>query len=82
MTTALPQVLPGTLTSINIGTGIGADVNQLEAKIRQSVAVAREMRGQTAEVPEPEYGPARPGDLRSEEPCAGLTPGGPDLIRH
>jgi len=65
LTTALPQVLPGTLTSINIGTGIGADVNQIEAKIRQSVAVAREMRGQTAELPEPEYGPARPGDLRS-----------------
>jgi len=65
LTADLPQVVPGTLTSLNVGTGIGADVNELEAKIRQSVAAALGRRGRPTTLPEPDHGPARPGDLRS-----------------
>ena len=65
LTADLPQVVPGTLTSLNVGTGIGADVNELEAKIRQAVAAALGRRGRPTTLPEPDHGPARPGDLRS-----------------
>jgi UDP-glucose 4-epimerase len=65
LTADLPQVVPGTLTSLNVGTGIGADVNELEVKIRQAVAAALGRRGRPTTLPEPDHGPARPGDLRS-----------------
>jgi UDP-glucose 4-epimerase len=60
--TAAPVETPaGTLTSLNIGTGIGADVNEIEAVIRQ------ELRQVVFEyhLPAPIYAPARAGDLRS-----------------
>jgi UDP-glucose 4-epimerase len=64
---AAPEVAaPGTLTSLNIGTGVGVDVNELEARIRRAVAAAIRTRdGRTVPLPEPVHGPARPGDLRS-----------------
>ena len=65
LTADLPQVVPGTLPSHNVGTGIGADVNELEVKIRQAVAAALGRRGRPTTLPEPDHGPARPGDLRS-----------------
>jgi len=65
LTSDLPGVTPGTLTSLNIGTGIGTDVNQLESMIRSAVGTARSRLGRTATLPPPEHGPARPGDLRS-----------------
>jgi UDP-glucose 4-epimerase len=65
LTADLPQVVPGTLTSLNVGTGVGADVNELEVKIRQAVAAALGRRGRPTTLPEPDHGPARPGDLRS-----------------
>jgi UDP-glucose 4-epimerase len=65
LTAELPGVVPGTLTSLNIGTGIGADVNQLEAMIRGAVAVQLSREGLDGTLPPPEHGPARPGDLRS-----------------
>lgn len=65
LTADLPQVKPGTLTSLNIGTGRGTDVNELEAKIRQAVAAALARRGRAAPLPLPDHGPARAGDLRS-----------------
>ena len=65
LTADLPQVVPGTLTSLNVGTGIGADVHELEVKIRQAVAAALGRRGRPTTLPEPDHGPARPGDLRS-----------------
>jgi UDP-glucose 4-epimerase len=57
-------LVPGTLTSLNIGTGRGADVNQIEALIRTAVA-ARGRRGRADPLPAPVHGPDRPGDLRS-----------------
>jgi len=51
---------PGTLTSLNIGTGLGTDVVELEGMIR-GVLAERGLGGLRA----PLHGPARPGDLRS-----------------
>ena len=66
LTADLPQVVPGSLTSLNIGTGLGVDVNELEAKIRSAVAAALARRGAAVSLlPPPDRGPARPGDLRS-----------------
>jgi UDP-glucose 4-epimerase len=65
LTADLPTVVPGTLTSLNIGTGLGADVNDLESMIRTAVGDALTRRGRRATLPLPEHGPARPGDLRS-----------------
>ncbi|MFM1996614.1 MAG: hypothetical protein RLZZ111_1001 [Planctomycetota bacterium] len=59
------RVAAGTLTSLNVGTGIGTDVNELEDRIRRAVAAAAARRGRLASLPPPEHGPARAGDLRS-----------------
>ena len=56
---------PGTLTSLNIGTGLGTDVVDLEALVRPAVAAAATACGRTVASPAPLHGPARPGDLRS-----------------
>ncbi|MFM7206100.1 MAG: NAD-dependent epimerase/dehydratase family protein, partial [Planctomycetaceae bacterium] len=64
---------PGTLTSLNIGTGIGTDVVELEALIRPAVAAAAAARGRAPASPAPLYGPARPGDLRSNLVDASLA---------
>jgi UDP-glucose 4-epimerase len=64
LTKDIPEVRPGTLTSLNIGTGIGTDVNELEASLRATVDRIRAARGQPP-APAPLHGPARPGDLRS-----------------
>jgi UDP-glucose 4-epimerase len=73
LTHDLPQVQPKTLTSLNIGTGIGTDVNDLEAMIRAAVRTVLQRRGSTAELPQPLHGPARPGDLRSNLVDAALA---------
>jgi UDP-glucose 4-epimerase len=65
LTADVSRIAPGTLTSMNIGTGIGTDVNELEARIRTAVAAAAARRGRTIRPPQPGYGPARAGDLRS-----------------
>jgi len=65
VTAALPQVRPRTLVSLNIGTGVGTDVNELETMIRSQVRDLPARRGGRAALPEPLHGPARPGDLRS-----------------
>jgi UDP-glucose 4-epimerase len=65
LTADLPAVQPKSLTSLNIGTGIGTDVNELEAQLRQALAHVLATRGRTAALPAPRHGPARPGDLRS-----------------
>jgi nucleoside-diphosphate-sugar epimerase len=49
----------------NVGTGLGTDVNQLEAGLRQSLAEVLREQGRVAELPAATYGPPRPGDLRS-----------------
>jgi UDP-glucose 4-epimerase len=65
LTRDLPGVTAGTLTSLNIGTGVGTDVNELEAVVRGEVARVLEARGTSARLPAPVHGPARAGDLRS-----------------
>jgi UDP-glucose 4-epimerase len=61
----------GSLTSLNIGTGIGTDVVELEALIREAVAATG--RSHPAPLPAPLHGPARPGDLRSNLVDASLA---------
>ena len=65
LTHDLPQVQPKTLTSLNIGTGIGTDVNELETSIRVHVGKTLARHGRSATLPPPAHGPARAGDLRS-----------------
>jgi nucleoside-diphosphate-sugar epimerase len=65
ITADLPAIQPKTLTSLNIGTGLGTDVNELEAQLRQALAATLADRGRSAPLPPPLHGPARPGDLRS-----------------
>jgi len=61
-----PAVIrPGTLTSLNIGTGIGTDVNELAAALRQAMTDVLAREGRPATLSPPVYGPARAGDLRS-----------------
>jgi len=53
------------ILSLNIGTGIGTDVNALEKNVRTQVEHLRAHTGEKQRLPEPEYGPERVGDLRS-----------------
>ena len=55
----------GELVSLNIGTGVGTDVNELESLLRSQLQKQLGDDGQTTPLPEPEFGPARAGDLRS-----------------
>ncbi len=64
---------PGTLTSLNIGTGIGTDVVELEALIRPAVVTAAAGHGLAVSARAPLHGPARPGDLRSNLVDAALA---------
>jgi UDP-glucose 4-epimerase len=73
LSSASPRLGPGTLTSLNVGTGIGADVNEIEVLIRRAVAAAITRRGLAGTLPPPEHGPARPGDLRSNLVDAALA---------
>ena len=70
---AADRCAPGTLTSLNIGTGLGTDVVELEALIRPAVAAASRARGREMTLPSPVHGPARPGDLRSNLVDASLA---------
>ena len=60
ITADVPEVRPRTLTSLNIGTGIGTDVNELEEALRRTIGGLA-----AGPLPAPVHGPARPGDLRS-----------------
>lgn len=59
------SIRPGTLTSLNVGTGIGTDVNELEAALRTAMTDVLARKGKPATLPTPTHGPARAGDLRS-----------------
>lgn len=48
----------------NVGTGIPTDVCELEKKVRRNLLTIRE-HADVSNLPEPEYGLPRPGDLRS-----------------
>jgi UDP-glucose 4-epimerase len=65
LTAATDAIGPAGLTSLNIGTGLGADVNELEALLRGAMQEVLTERGRPDALPLPEHGPARPGDLRS-----------------
>ena len=70
---AADRCAAGTLTSLNIGTGLGTDVVELEALVRPAVAAAARARGREMTLPHPVHGPARPGDLRSNLVDASLA---------
>ncbi|MFN7811833.1 MAG: NAD-dependent epimerase/dehydratase family protein [Planctomycetia bacterium] len=72
LTADVADIRPGSLTSLNIGTGIGTDVNELESQVRATITRIRADRGQPAP-PAPTHGPARPGDLRSNLVDAALA---------
>lgn len=61
----LPELRPGTSTPINIGTGAGTSVNDLERAVRREVGRALAARGRPADPPPPARSPPRAGDLRS-----------------
>ena len=73
LTLDAPSLQPRTLTSLNIGTGIGTDVNDLEKRLRIAMGGVLARRGRAATLPEPLHGPARPGDLRSNLVAAALA---------
>ncbi len=73
LTGDVAAVQPGTLTSLNIGTGVGMDVNEIESQLREALATLLAARGRSATLPAPTHGPARPGDLRSNLVDAGLA---------
>lgn len=67
---ALETELPEPFLPLNIGTGVGTDVNELAAAIRHEIQEIWKASGKAATVPESQYGPARSGDLRSNLVCA------------
>lgn len=67
------SIRPGTLTSLNIGTGIGTDVNELEAALRTAMTDVLARKGKPTTLPAPSHGPARAGDLRSNLVDAALA---------
>lgn len=61
---ALESKLPG-FEALNVGTGIGTDVNELGAAARACCQSELQKRKILAEAPTFQHGPARAGDLRS-----------------
>ncbi len=51
--------------AVNVGTGIGTDVNELAEQLRIACRDELKRREIAVEVPELQHGPARAGDLRS-----------------
>lgn len=51
--------------AFNIGTSVPTDVNQLAGALRERCQRILQGRGSDVEIPAPQYGPARAGDLRS-----------------
>jgi len=70
---ATDRCLPGSLTSLNIGTGVGTDVVELEGLLRPAIVQAAAARGRAVAPPPPVHGPARAGDLRSNLVDAALA---------
>lgn len=51
--------------ALNIGTGVGTDVNTLYMHLRTTLAATLRAANRGRELPAATYGPPRPGDLRS-----------------
>lgn len=62
---AFTAEIPGGFLPFNIGTGLKTDVNQLEAQVRAAMQPHTASRGRKENLPEPQHGPPRAGDLRS-----------------
>lgn len=62
---ALNASMSSDFAAINIGTGIGLDVNEVAKKIADCTEDELQSRGQTRKAFESRHGPAREGDLRS-----------------
>ena len=62
---ALTVELKDKFRAFNIGTARPADVNELESLVRGHCQAALKDRSSTVQVPPPNYGPPRLGDLRS-----------------
>jgi UDP-glucose 4-epimerase len=67
---ALESELQSQFVVMNVGTGQGADVNELEALIRAEVQLIWNSAGRTGMVSKSQYCKARIGDLRSSLICA------------
>ncbi|SFI09563.1 NAD-dependent epimerase/dehydratase family protein [Planctomicrobium piriforme] len=61
---AIQSDVPG-FEPINVGTGIGTDVNELAGELLTLCRAELKRRGINRAIPELEHGPARAGDLRS-----------------
>ncbi len=57
--------VPGGFSAYNVGTGVPTDVNQLAEVLQQECQRYLASRGSQLQVIEPDHGPARAGDLRS-----------------
>ena len=62
---ALEATLPGSFTAINIGTGIGVDVNDLAASLTRSTKAYFQKHNLEKHILPCHHGEARAGDLRS-----------------
>lgn len=70
---ALQQELAVPFVPVNVGTGVGTDVNTLAARLHEFASQARRDAGATSQPPLPVHGEPRAGDLRSSliDPAAG-----------
>jgi UDP-glucose 4-epimerase len=78
---ALTADLEERFSAFNVGTSVTTDVNELATAIRAECQAWLSNRGLDINVPEPDHGPARSGDLRSNvvsygkiEKALGWTP--------
>ncbi len=62
---ALLEDAPQIHSAFNVGTGRPTDVNELAAQLQSLSEKAIQESGRSINVPTPEHGPARAGDLRS-----------------
>jgi len=70
---AMTQAEIGPYTALNIGTGQGTDVNELEAQLRSLCEEFRQQQGHSEALPKPLHREARAGDLRSSLVDASLA---------
>lgn len=70
---ALESNLNDNFTAFNIGTGVATDVNELAAAVRTEAQQCWKEWGRSGDVPAPDHGPPRAGDLRSSIVSAQLA---------
>lgn len=70
---ALEGNLSSDAMALNVGTGVGTDVNELAAEIHRLASEIRQRTGRRDPIPQPRHGEARAGDLRSSIVSAALA---------